>query len=128
MLPVLVVEDDESLRSAICDVLTMRGYPVALAENGTVAARILGRTRERFGLVLLESRMPLSRGDEFLAWLKGVHRLDALPVMLLTADDRLPGDTRIVGVLQKPFELDLLFGVVAVFCNEGIAGRVATAS
>ncbi|HWQ94296.1 MAG TPA: hypothetical protein VN418_02200, partial [Gammaproteobacteria bacterium] len=38
---VLVVEDDLSLREALCDTLQLAGYPVLAAENGREALEFL---------------------------------------------------------------------------------------
>jgi ActR/RegA family two-component response regulator len=61
--PILVVEDDESLRRLLFWTLTEEGSAVREAPDGAVA---LARVREAApGLILLDMRMPVLDGWEF---------------------------------------------------------------
>lgn len=80
-LPVLVVEDDQSLREAIGDTLELAGRSYVAVDGGEQALRILGE--QAFSLVLSDVRMMPMDG---IALLKEIRaRLPHLPVLLMTA-------------------------------------------
>lgn len=60
---VLVVDDEESIRTFVEGVLTLEGYGVVTATDGPDALSIIGRTG-LFDLYLLDVVMPLMFGDE----------------------------------------------------------------
>jgi CheY-like chemotaxis protein len=103
-LPVLVVDDDPTLRELLRRTLEAKGYAVAEAGNGREA---LGKLRETTpGVILLDRMMPEMDGFEFLEELRRDEAGRALPVIVITAKDlsadereRLNG--RVARVLQK---------------------------
>ena len=64
---ILVVEDDQFFREAICDVLKKK-YDIQEAPNGKVAIELL--TLREFDLVLSDIQMPMLTGLELLEWSK----------------------------------------------------------
>jgi len=60
---VLVVDDDEAIRSFATRVLTHGGYDVATAGDGSEALRLVD-TQPPFDLFVLDVMMPGMRGDE----------------------------------------------------------------
>lgn len=80
---VLVVDDDDDGRGAMCRVLERAGYHVEVASGAKEAlARIGGG---RFALVLSDVEMPRMGGIELVAQLD--ERCAAVPVILLTTLD-----------------------------------------
>jgi CheY-like chemotaxis protein len=59
-LPVLIVEDDASIRDVLADVLADEGYPTLMAEHGADALTCLEQTRPC--LILLDLMMPVLDG------------------------------------------------------------------
>ncbi len=57
---VLVVDDDEAVRSTSAGILRTSGYTVAAASDGDVALRLL--EQQSVGVVLLDMRMPRCDG------------------------------------------------------------------
>jgi len=109
----LVVDDDEHLRTVLAALLEAAGHSVATADDGAAALERLGR--EKFDLMVLDVWMPRMTGLEVLA------RIKALPappkVIMLTADDTpdtLLGALReqAYTYLSKPFDPDTLLGRV----------------
>ena len=100
----LVVDDDNRLRSLLKKYLKSQGFRVTSA-NGAASARKLMKSFD-FDLCVLDVMMPEEDGLSFLA---GLRETTGLPVLLLTAKD-LPAD-RIDGLrigaddyVTKPFE------------------------
>src|SRR5687768_17427882 len=63
--PVLVVEDDDALRSHLVDALKAAGHPVVAAANGAAALEEVHRRRP--SVILLDLVMPVMNGPAFLA-------------------------------------------------------------
>ena len=103
---VLIVDDDEDIRNALIDTLTLRGYHCVAADNG--ASALLCLDAERFHLVVTDYRMPTMDGIQFLEALKQHPPHDLPPVILLTAgmSEELRRQALELGayaVIAKPF-------------------------
>ena len=78
---VLVVEDDATLREALCDTLEFAGFSVLAADDGKQALERL--RRERVGLVVSDVQMAAMDGHTLLRQIKS--HWPELPVVLMTA-------------------------------------------
>ena len=109
----LVVEDDPGIREALADLLDELGYQTLLAHDGR---RGLELAREQLEpcTILLDWRLPVLDGAEFLQALRMLPRGAEFPVILSTADRSvLPSDDLgVVGILSKPFDVDALVGLL----------------
>lgn len=101
---ILVVDDDDRLRSLLKRFLTTQNYRITAAASAKQARRMMETIS--FDVAILDIMMP---GEDGLSLLKSIRETSALPVILLTARD-LPQD-RIDGLkcgaddyLTKPFE------------------------
>ena len=109
--PVLVVDDDAAIRSAVRDVLESEGIAVETASNGADALENVSRQRPR--LVLLDMRMPVLDGWGFASALR--ERGLALPVVVMTAAadaSRWADEIGAIGVVAKPFGVAELVNAV----------------
>jgi DNA-binding response OmpR family regulator len=79
---VLIVDDDEVIRSLLRLTLPDEGYDLVEAEDGDQALQITAARQP--ALVLLDWRMPGSSGEDVLAALKQTH--PEVPVIVLTAE------------------------------------------
>jgi two-component system response regulator (stage 0 sporulation protein F) len=75
---ILIVEDDENLRTLYSEELREEGYEPILAKNGKEAMRILKKLKP--DLVILDIVMPLMNGMEALGRIIGQYR--DLPIIL----------------------------------------------
>ncbi len=113
-LPILVVEDDASLREAVCDTLELSGQAVLAAAGGREALQVLAD--RAVALVVSDVRMMPMDG---IALLKEIRaRFPHLPVVLMTAFadvDRAVEAMRAgaCDFLLKPFEPKALLEHVA---------------
>lgn len=80
-LPILVVEDDPSLREAIGDTLELAGRPYVAVDGGAAALKVLGE--QAFSIVVSDVRMMPMDGITLLKEIR--LRLPHLPVVLMTA-------------------------------------------
>ena len=108
----LVIDDDASIREMLEMVLDSEGYEVLTAPHGAAAVKLLGQTRP--DVILLDMKMPVMDGWEFMAWYRRLPD-PKVPVVVLTAaqDDALRADE--VGAdayVAKPFAIDELLRVL----------------
>lgn len=109
--PILVVDDDPAILTAVSEILGLEGYPVETATNGHEALQALERMEP--SLILLDMRMPVLDGWEFARELRnrGLH----LPILVMTAAQSArvwAEEIGAQGYLAKPFEVtDLLAAV-----------------
>lgn len=112
---VLVVEDEEALRTGIRRLLQDEGYQVIEAENGAAALQLLERTgAETVALVLTDLRMPIMDGRQLAAAL--VRRWPSLPIVFMSGFTAQLMDLRLVSphlaFLAKPFRNEDLLAAV----------------
>lgn len=78
---ILIVDDSESTRMALKEVLLSAGYKVTEAENGKVA--LLMAQESQFDLVITDIKMPVMGGIEFIKELRHSNKYQSTPVMTL---------------------------------------------
>ncbi len=114
LLPVLIVEDDASLREALTDTLELSGYEVLQAADGKAALALL--ESRRVGLVVSDVQMQPMDGEQLLREIK--RRSPGLPVLLMTAYGMIERAVEAMragacNYLPKPFEPETLVAEVA---------------
>jgi len=114
--PVLVVEDEDDVRTAICDLLEAIGYQVVAAKGGR-AAEIVARERE-VGLVLTDLGVPDLSAFELAKRLRGMG-IQA-PIVVLTGwvqevDTSAASEAGIDLVITKPISADDLRAALRSF-------------
>jgi len=112
---ILLVEDDAAIREALDEVLAGLGYEVVSAPDGRGGLRLAAEQSEPCP-ILLDWRMPVLDGPEFLARLRELPRGNEFPVILSTADqtatDVAMGGEQVAAILSKPFDLDSLLAAL----------------
>jgi DNA-binding NtrC family response regulator len=107
---ILVVDDEEALRTVLSSELVSEGYAVETASDGDEAITIL--TGKVFDLVLLDIKMPRVDGFEVLKFIK--KNAPQIKVIMLTAFADLKNaiESKKLGAedfISKPYDLvDLL--------------------
>ena len=110
---ILIVDDDADMRSLLRAFLTDQEFVVYAARNGRHAFQILERIPPP-SLILLDYKMPVMNGTQFLAAKRRDARLQAIPVIIMSAWTRAWTGARldVVDVLSKPIDLDRLLELV----------------
>jgi len=80
---ILVVDDDDDFREALCEVLREAGYPAQEAENGEVALRRIAE--EAPGMVLLDLKMPVLDGWGVIERMRQDPKSAHVPILILSA-------------------------------------------
>ncbi|MGA3067211.1 MAG: response regulator [Tepidisphaeraceae bacterium] len=112
---VLVVEDDEALNEVVCRYVSMAGYEVCSALDGSAALQSARENSLR--LVLLDLMLPDTTGYDICQLLKADERTRGVPIVMVTAlnDDASRRRCLACGAsayLTKPFDPDCLIQTI----------------
>ena len=113
---VLVVEDDEDIRTAMVDILESEGYTTESATNGQEALELLHKIHKPC-LVLLDMMMPIMNGREFLDKIMEDTYLAPIPVLVVSAVADKADTEGAVGFLKKPVDIDMVMKMVKRYCS-----------
>ncbi|MCX6104333.1 MAG: response regulator [Proteobacteria bacterium] len=112
---ILVVDDDEIMRSAIKRILENEGYKVIMAVDGLELSKVLETTR--LDLILLDVNLPWVDGYELCRLIKDHHSLKSVPLVLVSArkstqDIQNGFAAGANDYVTKPFDIDYMTGVI----------------
>lgn len=112
---ILVVDDDEIMRSALKRILENEGYNVIMAVDGLELSKILETTR--LDLILLDVNLPWVDGYELCRLIKDHHALKDVPLVFVSArksktDIQSGFDAGCNDYVTKPFDIDHMTGVI----------------
>ncbi|MFH0977033.1 MAG: 7TM diverse intracellular signaling domain-containing protein [Spirochaetota bacterium] len=85
---ILAVDDDPVNLQVVADQLSQDGYAVSMVSGGAEALNAI--EKDNFDLVLLDVMMPRMSGYEVCRKIRQRYSLSELPVIMLTARDRVP--------------------------------------
>lgn len=110
---ILVVDDNDDIRNMVAEALTLVGFGVSTASNGKVALEQVQVTRP--DLIVLDLKMPVMTGWQFMEAQRGDPELATIPVVVVTAvPDAHPAGA--AALIRKPFGLDKLLATVGRLC------------
>ena len=107
---ILVVDDEQRMRTLIKDFLTKKDYEVIEAKDGEEALEIFNEKHEIINLILLDVMMPKLDGWSVL---RQIRQTSKVPIMMLTArgeeQDELFGfELGVDEYVSKPFSPKIL--------------------
>jgi CheY-like chemotaxis protein len=121
---ILIVEDDTVIRASVAGLLIEVGCNVETVTNGSDALSVVQQHPP--DTILLDMRLPLLSGEQFLALLKFYRDRPPPRIVAMTADHeiaerlRKERDPRITAVIDKPFDLSTLLDALGIsFPDEG---------
>ncbi|HEY3197059.1 MAG TPA: sigma-54 dependent transcriptional regulator, partial [Nitrospirales bacterium] len=111
--PILVVDDEPSIRTALCEVLNRTGHPVLVARDGQEALALL--EQQAVWLVITDLRMPRLGGLELLREIK--RRFSKTLVVLITGYATLESAIEAIRAgasdyLMKPFDNEAVAALI----------------
>jgi CheY-like chemotaxis protein len=117
MRTVLVIDDDADTRMMLREFLTAEGFVVHTARDGQHALHVLEKI-EAPDLILLDYKMPVMDGKQFLALARRNPDLQGIPVVIMSAATRewSGAHLEVDEILAKPIELEVLLGTVNRIC------------
>ncbi len=113
---ILLVDDEETVRSVGRQMLELLGLKVMVAENGRQAVAVYGERKDEIDLVLLDLSMPHMDGVQAF---RELRRLDRDVRVVMSSGYNEQEVTRqvvgkgLAGFIQKPYQIDTLRDVLA---------------
>jgi two-component system, chemotaxis family, chemotaxis protein CheY len=101
---ILVADDDDDVREAVCNLLSGAGYGVLAAQDGAQALRLLREHREVHA-ILLDVAMPVMNGATFRGEQLADATIASVPLILMSGRDDLTPIGNVLGAsacLRKP--------------------------
>jgi two-component system, chemotaxis family, chemotaxis protein CheY len=113
---IMLVDDDEAIRTALTELLESEGYRVVAAPDGREALACLSR-RELPQVILLDLMMPGTDGWKFRAEQMVNPALASIPVIVITAVASADRTGNLgVAVLPKPLDTGALLATIRKHC------------
>ena len=117
MATILVVDDDPDVRTLLETCLSLAGFDVRTASNGSDALMRLHDSSPF--LILLDLMMPVMDGVEFRRRQCAQPRYRDIPVVCLSARHdagKTATSLGLAGFFGKPFDLEALLAAVREYC------------
>lgn len=111
---ILVVEDDNSIRELLVELLQSEGYEVAAAVNGLEGIKYL-QANGNPDLILIDLMMPIMDGYTFRSEQMKNAEWSKVPVVVMSAEANAKEKMKNFGItafLSKPVELDTILKTV----------------
>jgi CheY-like chemotaxis protein len=109
--PILVVDDNATIRQTVSDLLELEGYAVVTAANGAEALRTIARAHP--AVVVLDIRMPILDGPGLAKVLQ--DRAMGVPLVVMSADPEARRAAAEIGAeacITKPFDVEDLLAAL----------------
>jgi two-component system cell cycle response regulator DivK len=116
---ILLVDDDEDVRTGVAELLRLDGYEIVEAADGQEALRHL-RLGLRPCLVLLDLNMPRMSGWQFRGLQVCDREIADIPVVAFSGHESVEQQAKLLslaGFLGKPLDFDKLRATVARTCR-----------
>ena len=112
---ILVVDDDDIMRSALKRILESQNFKVTLAEDGITLSKHLETSK--FDLILLDINLPWVDGFELCSLIKEHVQLRKIPIIIISARSNKEDIERGFEVgakeyITKPFEMEEILDTV----------------
>jgi len=104
---VLIVDDDQLIRTVLDEVLTRYGYSVISAKDGIEAFKEL--TQGNPDIIIIDKVMPNFDGFEFCSILRGLRKFHPIPIILISGqmtpeDEEEAMSMGFFDFIQKPID------------------------
>jgi DNA-binding response OmpR family regulator len=110
---ILVIDDEEEIRELFYDLLTHTGHTVSLAKNGREGIEMVAK--KPYDLVITDLMMPDWDGRTAIKAISAGRPGTKIIVVSAASSDiceKMEQLNSVVGVIQKPFEIDELLSLV----------------
>lgn len=116
---ILVVDDNPDTNDALVRLLRLRGYTVEGAFDGVEALGLLREGLEP-SLIILDLRMPIMDGQEFLRTIADDPRFATLPVIIYSAVREAVLAAAVLAYVSKGRDLNTLLNTVETVCRKSL--------
>jgi DNA-binding response OmpR family regulator len=109
---ILIVEDDDSIRELLADLMDFEGFSYLTAIDGRHAIEILESGQYNPTLILLDLNMPRLSGKEFLIEREKLGLVPNANVLMLSATSEIESFPEISAWIRKPVDLNDLLSAI----------------
>jgi CheY-like chemotaxis protein len=112
---ILLVEDDEDIRTDLKEMLEISGYPTETAANGVEALRRLDGGASQPALILIDLLMPVMNGWQFRSAQLERSALATIPIVVMSGAANVHNEARELGAVAyvtKPFSMRSLLEII----------------
>ena len=112
---VLVVDDEDTIRDTLVEILAANGYVAVGATDGEDALRKLRAPGEHWSLILLDLTMPVMDGATFRDEQRRDPALASIPVVVISAYRDVASkaaDLQVAAFLSKPLNVPALLALL----------------
>ena len=110
----LIIDDNEDILTAFHDFFSKKNYDVVSASDGFDGLKMLETAKQGFDLVITDLVMPSISGVGVISIIR--KKFPDIPIIAITGYGEHPGalatEAQADHVLEKPFELDKLDGLI----------------
>lgn len=104
---ILLIDDENMLRSSVKEILASIGYNVTTASSGIEGVSLVEKNRRIFSLAIVDMSMPKMNGIETI---RRIQKLDNSVKIILSSghldrDKIIPRELKIDGTLPKPYRM-----------------------
>jgi CheY-like chemotaxis protein len=113
---ILLVEDDDDIRTDLKEMLEICGYPTETAANGIEALRRLAEGSLQPTVIVIDLMMPVMDGWQFRSALLERSTLAKIPIIVVSGAANVHDEARELGAvahLTKPFTMRSLLESIA---------------
>lgn len=101
-----MIEDDKTINSLLCSIITKSGYSVDSADNGLDGLR--KALSSDYNIILMDLMLPLKTGEEIL---KELRKVKNTPVIIISAKSEVYNRIELFKIgaddyITKPFDID----------------------
>jgi len=112
---ILLVDDNDSIRTVMETVLTRKGFIITSASNGQLAFDLFMTNPEEFDLIITDQSMPMMSGTDLAKAIRGTN--SNIPIILSTGqlgieDQKEFTNIGITSFIKKPWTADELIGQI----------------
>jgi CheY-like chemotaxis protein len=111
---VLIIEDDESIRELLIELLESEGYIVSSAENGLLGLEFL-KNNSKPDIILMDLMMPVMDGYTFRSEQLKNPQWNKIPTVVMSAEASAKEKLKnysITAFLAKPIELETILKTI----------------
>ena len=112
---VMLIDDDQDVRTTMSELLATEGYSTLEAENGKEAIEVLKKAPRLPNLVILDMAMPVLDGRGFLRFRAQDPILREIPVLVVSASEPPVPREGIEMFLRKPVEVSRLLEKISQY-------------
>lgn len=120
---ILIVDDDNSVRDSLMELLVLEGYVALPAKDGRQALEVMNQ--ERVDLVLLDLNMPRLNGWDTFE--KLIAKYPLVPIVIITARPNqlfLAASAGVGALLEKPLDIPVLLQAIKTLIDEDVETRL----